>query len=169
MKTDLVMSKNRWRFLELFLPFPDRFLNRTTRLNMKKVTGLGGVFFKCEDPQNMNEWYAKNLGLATSEYGATFEWRQADNPAKKGATAWCTFPQDTKYFNPSAKPFMINYRVEDIVALVAELKKENVTIVDEIVEYEYGKFVHVLDPEGNIIELWEPKDEEEQEQDKAEG
>lgn len=134
---------------------------------MKKVTGLGGVFFKCDDPKTMNEWYAKNLGLATSEYGTTFEWREADDPSKKGSTTWSAFPQDTKYFNPSAKPFMINYRVADLVALVDELKKENVTIVDEIVEYEYGKFVHVLDPEGNIIELWEPKDDADPDQ--AEG
>ncbi|HEY8918315.1 MAG TPA: VOC family protein [Chitinophaga sp.] len=134
---------------------------------MKKVTGLGGVFFKCDDPKAMNEWYAKNLGLATSEYGTTFEWREADDPSKKGSTTWSAFPRDTRYFDPSAKPFMINYRVADLVALVAELKKENVTIVDEIVEYEYGKFVHVLDPEGNIIELWEPKDDTDQ--DKAEG
>ena len=126
---------------------------------MKKVTGLGGVFFKCDDPKAMNEWYTKNLGLPSSEYGTTFEWRQTDSPAIKGSTSWCTFPQDTKYFNPSAKPFMINYRVENIVALVEELKKDNVTIVDDISEYDYGKFVHVLDPEGNIIELWEPKDE----------
>jgi len=126
---------------------------------MKKVTGLGGIFFKCDDPKGMNEWYAQNLGLATSQYGTTFEWREADNPAKKGSTTWSTFPQDTQYFKPSAKPFMINYRVADIVALVAELKKNNVTIVDEIAEYDYGKFVHVLDPEGNIIELWEPKDD----------
>lgn len=126
---------------------------------MKKVTGLGGVFFKCEDPKGMNEWYSKNLGLVTSAYGTTFEWLQADDPSKKGATAWCTFPQDTKYFNPSVKPFMINYRVEDMAALVEELRANNVTIVDEIAEYEYGKFIHVLDPEGNIIELWEPKDE----------
>jgi len=126
---------------------------------MKKVTGLGGVFFKSENPQNMNEWYAKNLGLETSEYGTTFEWRQAENPSLKGSTSWCAFPNDTKYFNPSSKPFMINYRVDNIVELVAELKKENVTIVDEIAEYDYGKFVHILDPEGNIIELWEPKDD----------
>lgn len=128
-------------------------------INMKKVTGLGGVFFKCDNPKSMNEWYAKNLGLATSDYGATFEWRQADNPSQKGTTAWCTFPQDTKYFNPSDKQFMINYRVENIVALVDELKKDHVTVIDEIQDSEYGKFVHVLDPEGNIIELWEPNDE----------
>jgi len=126
---------------------------------MKKVTGLGGVFFKCNDPKNMNDWYAKNLGLQTSEWGTSFDWRDADDPSKKGTTAWSTFPQDTKYFNPSEKPFMINYRVENLATLLDELKKDNVTIVDEIAEYDYGKFVHILDPEGNIIELWEPKDD----------
>ncbi|MGN8068178.1 VOC family protein [Mucilaginibacter sp. 22184] len=126
---------------------------------MKKVTGIGGVFFKCNNPKGMNDWYAKNLGLPQTEYGTTFEWRQADNPEKEGSTSWCTFPQDTKYFNPSEKPFMINYRVENLAALIDELKKENVTIVDEIAEYDYGKFVHILDPEDNIIELWEPADE----------
>ena len=125
---------------------------------MKKVTGLGGVFFKSDNPQAMNDWYAKNLGLPTSAYGTTFEWREADDPSKTGSTTWCTFPQDAGHFNPSTKPFMINYRVENLVELVEELKKENVTIVDEIAVYDYGKFVHVLDPEGNIIELWEPQD-----------
>lgn len=123
---------------------------------MKKVTGLGGVFFKCENPKEMNEWYAKNLGLETGEYGATFEWREAEAPEKKGSTAWCTFAKDTEYFNPSTKPFMINYRVENLAELVLELRAANVTIVDEISEFEYGKFIHVMDPEGNIIELWEP-------------
>ncbi len=125
---------------------------------MKKVTGIGGVFFKCDDPKSMNEWYVQKLGLPVGQYGTTFEWREADDPSKTGSTSWCTFPGDTKYFNPSVKPFMINYRVEDLVALVEELKKENVTIVDEIAVYDYGKFVHILDPEGNIIELWEPTD-----------
>jgi len=129
---------------------------------MKKVTGLGGIFFKSENPQSMNEWYAKNLGLTTSAYGTTFTWRQDDDPSKKGSTSWCAFPQDTKYFDPSAKPFMINYRVENLTALVEELKKENVTVVDEIAVYDYGKFVHILDPEGNIIELWEPTEDTEQ-------
>jgi predicted enzyme related to lactoylglutathione lyase len=126
---------------------------------MKKVTGIGGVFFKCNDPKSMNDWYARNLGIATSDWGASFDWRQDDDPTKKGTTAWCAFPNDSKQFNPSEKPFMINYRVENLVALVEELKKDNVTIVDEIADSEYGKFVHVLDPEGNIIELWEPKGE----------
>jgi lactoylglutathione lyase len=126
---------------------------------MKKVTGLGGVFFKCANPQEMNEWYATHLGLPTTAYGATFEWRQADNPVRKGSTTWGTFPQDTDYFQPSAKPFMISYRVENIAVLVEELRNANVPVVDEIAAYDYGKFVHVLDPEGNIIELWEPADE----------
>jgi predicted enzyme related to lactoylglutathione lyase len=126
---------------------------------MKKVTGLGGIFFKCKDPKGMNDWYAQNLGLPVNKWGTKFDWLQADDPSKKGTTAWSTFPADTKYFNPSEKPFMINYRVENIAALVDTLKKDNVTVVDDIAEYDYGKFVHILDPEGNIIELWEPKDE----------
>lgn len=124
---------------------------------MKKVTGLGGVFFKCDDPKSMNNWYAKNLGLPVTDWGAKFDWLDADDPTKKGATAWSTFPNNAKNFNPSTKPFMINYRVENIAALVDELKANNVTIVDEVADYgEYGKFVHILDPEDNIIELWEP-------------
>ena len=126
---------------------------------MGKVTGIGGVFFKCENPKGMNEWYTKNLGLPMSDYGATFDWRLDNDPSKKGSTTWSTFPETTKYFNPSTKPFMINYRVENIEALVEELKSNNVTIVDEITDSDYGKFVHVLDPEGNAIELWEPKEE----------
>jgi predicted enzyme related to lactoylglutathione lyase len=127
---------------------------------MKKVTGIGGIFFKCDNPQQLNAWYAQHLGLATSDYGTTFEWRPADNPAAKGSTTWCTFPQEAANFRPSAKPFMINYRVDNLVALVAELRQANVTIVDEIAEYAYGKFVHVLDPEGNLLELWEPAGED---------
>ncbi|WP_374948571.1 VOC family protein [Mucilaginibacter sp.] len=125
---------------------------------MKKVTGLGGVFFKSNDPTALNEWYGKNLGLPTSPYGTTFDWRQDDDPSKKGSTTWCAFPNDAESFKPSAKPFMINYRVENLVELAEELKKGNVTIVDEIAEYDYGKFLHILDPEGNILELWEPID-----------
>ena|ERR1700761_3683795 len=127
---------------------------------MKKVTGLGGVFFKCNDPKQMNEWYAKNLGLPVGEWGTAFEWRQFDDPTKTGTTAWSTFPNTTKSFEPSEKDFMINYRVENITDLVAELKAAGITIVDEIATYDYGKFVHILDPEGNKIELWEPNEGE---------
>lgn len=123
---------------------------------MKKVTGIGGVFFKCKDPKKITEWYKTHLGLNTNDYGATFEWREEDDNSKKGSTTWSPFAESTKYFEPSAKEFMINYRVADLEALVEELKKQGVTIVDNIESYDYGKFVHILDPEGNKIELWEP-------------
>lgn len=126
-------------------------------MDMKKVTGLGGIFFKCNDPKAMNDWYAKNLGINNEGYGANFEWRETDSDAK-GLTVWSTFPANTKYFEPSKKDFMINYRVEGIEDLVDQLRKEGVTIIDEIATYDYGKFVHILDPEGNNIELWEPID-----------
>ena len=127
-------------------------------LKMKKVTGIGGIFFKCKDPKAINEWYKTHLGFDTSEYGTSFEWRENDDSTKKGLTQWNPFSENTKYFEPSTKDFMINYRVENLEALVKELKKENVTIVDKIESYDYGKFVHILDLEGNKIQLWEPKD-----------
>jgi predicted enzyme related to lactoylglutathione lyase len=127
---------------------------------MKKVTGVGGVFFKCQDPKQMNKWYADNLGLPATDYGATFDWLQADAPEKKGSTTWSPFKQDTTYFEPSKKDYMINFTVENIEALVEELRSAGVTILDEIAVYDYGKFVHIMDPEGNKIELWEPAVEE---------
>ena len=130
----------------------------TKTATMKKVTGIGGIFFKCKDPRKMKEWYKTHLGINTSDYGANFEWREASDPEKKGSTAWNAFPETTKYFDPSSKEFMINYRVANLEALVEELKKEGVTIVDKIESYDYGKFVHIVDMEGNKIELWEPKD-----------
>ncbi len=125
---------------------------------MKKVTGIGGIFFKCKDPGKMNEWYKTNLGLNTNQYGATFEWYQGADRTKKGITQWSPFKETTTYFEPSTKDFMITYRVENIEALVGELKKNGVTIVDTMQSFDYGKFVHVLDPEGNKIELWEPSE-----------
>lgn len=123
-----------------------------------KVTGIGGVFFKSENPQKAREWYAKNLGLAVNEYGSTFETRNANNPQEINYLQWSVFENNTDYFKPSSKEFMINYRVQHIEKLVENLKKNGVKIVDEIITYEYGKFVHILDPEGNKIELWEPID-----------
>jgi predicted enzyme related to lactoylglutathione lyase len=125
---------------------------------MKRVTGIGGIFFKCKDPNKVKEWYKTHLGLVTDQYGTNFEWRLASDSTKKGFTQWSTFHDSTKYFEPSTKDFMINYRVEDLEALVQELKKEDVTILDKIETYDYGKFVHILDIEGNKIELWEPID-----------
>ncbi|MFT3933836.1 MAG: VOC family protein [Chitinophagaceae bacterium] len=127
---------------------------------MKKVTGIGGVFFKCKDANKMKEWYKKNLGVDAGPYGASFEWMRTEDPTKKGTTQWSLFNDTTKYFEPSSKDFMINYRVENLEALVEELKKEGVTIVDKIEASDFGKFVHIIDPEGNKVELWEPGDTE---------
>ena len=135
--------------------------NENKNNNMKKVTGIGGIFFKCKDPEKMKDWYKTHLGLVTDKYGANFEWRQADPASggtKKGSTQWSPFAEKTKYFEPSTKDYMINYRVENLEELVKLLKEENVTIIDTIETYDYGKFVHILDMEGNKIELWEPKD-----------
>lgn len=120
-----------------------------------RVTGIGGIFFKCKDPKKMKEWYKTHLGLNTNAYGATFEWREAAESTKKGSTQWSVFPESTNYFAPSTKDFMINYRVEHLDALVDSLRKEGVTILDQTETYDYGKFIHILDTEGNKIELWE--------------
>lgn len=127
---------------------------------VKKVTGIGGVFFKCKDPEKVKEWYSKHLGFNMDQYGTSFEWRQGYDPTKYGITQWSVFAESTKYFDPSVKEFMLNYRVQDLVNLVNELKKDGVTILDSIETYNYGKFVHILDNEGNKLELWEPVDGE---------
>lgn len=124
----------------------------------KKVTGIGGIFFKSENPKQVMSWYEKNLGLTLNDYGSLFEFRQGANPDKIGYLQWGPFAKDTDYFNPSKKEFMINFRVENIEALVEELKAEGVEVCDEIESYEYGKFVHIMDLEGNKLELWEPID-----------
>ena len=125
---------------------------------MKKVTGIGGIFFKCQDPNKVKEWYKTHLGLPAGPYGASFEWYADKDSDKKGLTQWNTFTTKAKMFDPSSKDFMINYRVDNLEALVTELKKEGVTIVDEIETFDYGKFVHIMDIEGNKIQLWEPAD-----------
>jgi len=126
----------------------------------KKVTGIGGVFFKCKDPRKMRDWYKTHLGLNTNQYGVVFEWYQGADSTQKGFTQWSVFSEKTTYFEPSTKDFMINYRVENIQGLVAALKKDGVTVVDSIETYDYGKFAHILDIEGNKIELWQPNDKE---------
>lgn len=132
--------------------------NATDNTTMKRVTGIGGIFFKSKEPKTMREWYKTHLGLNTNQYGTVFEWRQATDSSKKGFSQWSPFAEKTKYFEPSTKEFMINYRVENLEALVEELKKEGVTITDTIETVDYGKFVHIMDIEGNKIELWEPND-----------
>ena len=123
----------------------------------KRVTGIGGVFFKAKDPEHLKTWYRNHLGLDTNDYGCTFWWK--DDKGNDCITQWSTFKEDTTYFQPSEKPFMMNFRVENLEKLLEELKKEGVEIVGNTEVYDYGKFGWVLDPEGNKIELWEPKDE----------
>lgn len=123
-----------------------------------KVTGIGGIFFRSKDPVQAREWYGKNLGLAINQFGSSFEFRNANRPDEINYLQWSPFNEKTTYFNPSEKEFMINYRVQNLVGLVRKLKENGVTIVDEIEEFDYGKFVHIMDHEGNKIELWEPVD-----------
>ena len=127
----------------------------------KRVTGIGGVFFKTEDPKKIKEWYGKHLGLPIDDYGASFQWIEVDSKdvTKPALTAWSPFKDDTQYFQPSQKQFMFNYRVENLVELLKVLKEEGVQIVGEMEEFSYGKFGWIMDPEGNKIELWEPKDD----------
>ena len=125
--------------------------------SMKKVTGIGGIFFKCEDPIKLKQWYKDQLGLDTDKWGTNFEWRQGADSSKKGFTQWSPFAEKSNHFS---NQFMINYRVEDLEWLVNELKNAGVTIVDNIQSFEYGKFVHIIDGEGNKVELWEPNDGE---------
>ncbi|MBI5214921.1 MAG: VOC family protein [Ignavibacteriae bacterium] len=132
--------------------------NGNDSVPLKRVTSIGGIFFKCKDPKKMREWYKTHLGLTTNQYGSVFEWRHATDSSKKGFSQWSPFSEKTKYFEPSTKEFMINYRVDNLGALVEELKKEGITITDTIETYDYGKFVHIMDIEGNKIELWEPND-----------
>ena len=122
-----------------------------------RVTGIGGLFFKTEDPKKTKDWYQKHLGFNTDAWGCTFWWK--DNDGNKASTQWSPFKDDTTYFAPSKKDFMFNYRVENLVELLEVLEKEGVTIVGKMEEYDYGKFGWILDNDGNKIELWEPKDD----------
>ncbi len=120
------------------------------------VTGIGGIFFFSENPEATREWYKSNLGVDSNQYGASFESRNLEKPEEVNTLQWCLFKSGSTYFAPSKKEFMINYRVQNIEKLVEQLKTNGVTVLDEIAAYDYGKFVHLLDPEGNKIELWEP-------------
>jgi len=156
-RTSMIITLIAVSFLSGFT-FKTIISNNNKKTNMKKVTGIGGIFFKCKDPKKIREWYQTHLGLNTNQYGAVFEWYQGADSTKKGFLQWSPFKETTKYFEPSNKEFMINYRVENLEALVEELKKEGVNVTDSIQTFDYGKFVHIMDIEGNKIELWEPND-----------
>ncbi|HYF92237.1 MAG TPA: VOC family protein [Symbiobacteriaceae bacterium] len=124
---------------------------------MKRVTGIGGVFFKSKDPKRLGEWYRTHLGLHVEEWGGVvFHWASPDNPSGIGTTIWSPFDENTAYFSPSQASFMINFRVEDLHALLALLRHEGCEVDDKVEESEYGKFGWVMDPEGNRVELWQP-------------
>jgi predicted enzyme related to lactoylglutathione lyase len=123
-----------------------------------RVTGIGGIFFRCKDPNVLRKWYEEKLGIESDKYGKTFLWNST-KPPYIGSTLWAPFKEETTYFEPSQKQFMINFRVDDLPVLVKELQAKGVDILTPITEESYGKFAHILDPEGNKIELWEPVDE----------
>lgn len=123
---------------------------------MKRVIGIGGIFFKSKDPAALLAWYRKHLGIDSAAWGGTaFPWRDPDDPERDGKTAWAVFDAKSDYFAPSASPFMVNYVVQDLHALLALLRAEGCAVDDKVDESEYGKFGWVMDPEGNRIELWE--------------
>ena len=124
---------------------------------MKRVTGIGGIFFKAKDPKKLTEWYEKHLGLKEESrgQGVMLRWREVDNPERIGMTVWTVFNDNSRYFDPSRAPFMINYRVDDLDALLQTLRAEGVEI-DRREDADYGRFAWIMDPEGNRIELWEP-------------
>jgi predicted enzyme related to lactoylglutathione lyase len=124
---------------------------------MKRVTGIGGIFIKSANPQRLREWYQKHLGIDFEPWGGyAFRWKSDANPDGTGTTVWSVFEASSNYFEPSNAPFMVNYRVADLHALVAALRAEGCQVMDKVDESEYGKFGWVVDPDGNKIELWEP-------------
>lgn len=124
---------------------------------MARVTGLGGVFLKVNDPATLAAWYEKHLGVKVQDWGgAQFFWKDDDGPREQAYNVWSLFKPDTTYFAPSEKPFMLNFRVDDLHALVAQLRAAGCTVGDKVEESEFGRFGWVMDPEGNKLELWEP-------------
>tara|TARA_B100001750_G_scaffold11009_1_gene8107 strand:+ start:712 stop:1659 length:948 start_codon:yes stop_codon:yes gene_type:complete len=149
------MDKSIILFLSIFLF--SSIEGEDMKKNKLKVVGIGGIFFKSENPDEIKKWYEENLGFQTDQWGIMFQSRDIENPDQINYLQWSPFHKDTDYFDPSKKGFMINYRVVNIEELVKALKEKNITVLLEVTEYgEIGKFAHILDPEGNKIELWEP-------------
>lgn len=124
---------------------------------MKRVTGIGGVFFNARDPVSLRAWYKEHLGIDVQEWGGTaFKWADAQGRPTAGTTIWSIGDASGDYFAPSKSPFMVNYRVENVHALVVALRAEGCNVLEKIDESEHGKFAWVIDPEGNKVELWEP-------------
>jgi len=129
----------------------------STKDTSPKVTGIGGIFFYSDNLKETKEWYTKNLGIEINDWGSSsFESRNVNKPDEVNSLQWKPFEKGDEYFSPSQKGFMINYTVQNIEGLVNKLKENGVTILDSIAIYDFGKFVHIMDKEGNKIELWEP-------------
>jgi predicted enzyme related to lactoylglutathione lyase len=122
---------------------------------MPKVTGLGGVFYKVKNPEETRTWYQEHLGLKTDDYGSNFEWRQADEGTEKGFTQWSPFKHNSEYFHGD---FMLNYRVDDLDGMLDSLRAKGVEVASDVTVEDYGKFAHIVDGDGNRVELWEPND-----------
>lgn len=125
-----------------------------------RVTGIGGVFIVSDNPKETNAWYSTNLGFEIDRYGSVFEFRNANRPDEVNYLSWAIFRRNNSYLEPSKKEFMINYRVQNLEGMIREMLKNGITVLDTIETYDYGKFVHVMDLDGNKIELWEPIDSE---------
>ena len=124
---------------------------------MKRVTGIGGIFFKAKDAPAMLAWYKRHLGMDVTQWGgATFSWSDAEGKPAAGTTVWSINPAESDAFAPGKASFMVNYRVDDVYGLVKALKEEGCEVLDRIDDSEYGKFAWVIDPEGNKVELWQP-------------
>lgn len=132
----------------------------STKDTTPKVTGIGGIFFYTDNPDETKEWYTKNLGIEINDWGSSsFEFRNINRPDEINSLQWKPFASGDEYFSPSKKDFMINYQVQNIEGLVNKLRENGVTILDSIETYDFGKFVHIMDQDGNKIELWEPASE----------
>ncbi len=156
------------RHLNFFLPLimcgcvsdhlaPPQTIPATKQDQMERVNGIGGVFFKAREPKKMAAWYRDHLGIQSKGGYADFVWRDKDNPEETGHTAWALFPTNSAYLGSSAAPFMINYRVANLDRMLAQLRHDGIA-VEKIEDSDYGRFAWIADPEGNRIELWEPKD-----------
>jgi predicted enzyme related to lactoylglutathione lyase len=128
----------------------------TQKAAMERVTGIGGIFFKARDPDGLAAWYRDKLGVPTESAQAEFAWRDKDRPEQINRTVWCLFPADTDYLGSEGKPFMINYRVANLERMLEQLRHTGIS-VEKVEDYDYGRFAWITDPEGNRIELWEPK------------
>lgn len=123
---------------------------------MERVTGIGGIFFKSQDPKALNAWYRTALGIDAEGGGATFRWRPVDDDAEEGMTVWNAFPASTRYFEPTKAPYMINYRVANLDRMLAQLREAGAQVDDKVEDTDYGRFGWAVDPEGTRFELWEP-------------